>query len=151
MEIRVFVSWRPIIVKSSVRAAMAVAAISLTVVETGCESTPIRAFQGARHYAAGTEALEQDNDSLAIAELEQAAVLVPQASEIQNHLGLAYWSDGRPQSAQVAFEKAIELDCDNVAARVNLERLMRSDELLEEVPNDVVVEAKVEATNRVDE
>jgi len=91
----------------------------------------------ARHYAAGTEALERSDDVLAIAELERAAELVPHASEIQNHLGLAYWSDGRPEAAQMAFEKAVELDCDNLVAQANLERLMRSED-------DVVVEARVE-------
>jgi hypothetical protein len=167
MEIRMFVFRRRIFMKRSVHAAMAVAGVFLIVTETGCESTPIRAFRGARHYAAGTEALERDDDIGAIAELEQAAVLVPHASEIQNHLGLAYWSDGRPQSAQVAFEKAIELDCDNAAARINLERLMRSDDLIQDVGRDTgsdagsdagqdvvveaVVEAGVEGTNGVDE
>ncbi len=170
-----FVFRRRIFMKRSVHAAMAAAGVFLIVTETGCESTPIRAFRGARHYAAGTEALERDDDTQAIAELEQAAVLVPHASEIQNHLGLAYWSDGRPQSAQVAFEKAIELDCDNAAARINLERLMRSDDLIQDVGRDTgsnagsntgsdagneagrdvvveaVVEARVEGTNGVDE
>ena len=126
-----------------VRAARAVVAIAFVVTLAACESTPIRAFRGARHYAAGTEALDRNEDVLAIAELERAAELVPHASEIQNHLGIAYWSDGRLRAAQVAFEKAIELDCDNVVARANLERLMRSD--------DEVVEARAEDVGRVDE
>jgi len=138
-----FLSRRRNFVKAAVRAILVVAAISLPVLETGCESTPIRAIRGARHYAAGTEALNRSDDDLAIAELEQAAELVPQASEVQNHLGLAYWSDGRPQEARVAFEKAVELDCDNDVARANLERLMRSDA--------VVVEARVEGEKRVDD
>ena len=138
-----FVSRRRSFVKTSVHATLAVATISFAVIETGCESTPIRALRGARHYAAGTEALERSDDGLAIAEFERAAELVPHASEVQNHLGLAYWSDGRPQAARGAFEKAIELDCDNVVARANLERLIRSD--------DVVVEAKVEGAKRVDD
>ena len=95
-----------------------------------------RAFRGARHYQAGTDALTRNDDVLAISELEQAADLVPHASEIQNHLGLAYWSDGRPLPAQLAFEKAIELDCDNLVARANLERLLRSE------PGEVALEAK---------
>jgi tetratricopeptide (TPR) repeat protein len=163
MEIRVLVFWRRKIVRSSVGAAVAVAAISVGVMQAGCESTPVRAFRGARHYTAGTEALERNDDALAIAELEQAAVLVPHASEIQNHLGIAYWSDGRPQSAQVAFEKAIELDCDNDVARANLAQLMRSDDLEghadsdadnvadNDTDDDAVVAVKVEDTNRVDE
>lgn len=146
-----FVPWRRSFVKSSIPSAMSAAAILLGVLGTGCESTPIRAFRGARHYAAGTEALKQNDDRLAISELEEAAVLVPHASEIQNHLGIAYWSDGRPQMAQLAFERAIELDCDNDIARVNLERLMRSDDLLEELDVDVIAELKVKETKGVDE
>jgi Flp pilus assembly protein TadD len=130
-------------VKRFVRAGLAVAVATSAIAASGCESTPIRAFRGARHYAAGTEALERNDDARAVAELEQAALLVPHASEIQNHLGLAYWSDGRPQSAQVAFAKAIELDCDNDAARANLERLMRQ--------GDVVMQANSEEAIRVDE
>ena len=103
----------------------------------GCESTPIRAIRGARHYSAGTEALTQSDPDRAIAELERAADLVPHASEIQNHLGLAYWSGGRTQAARVAFETAIELDCENKSAQANLEYLIRSDGLAVEAFPDV--------------
>lgn len=130
-------------VKGSVRAILATTALVFVVVETGCESTPIRAIRGARHYAAGTEALTRSDGVQAIAELERAADLVPHASEIQNHLGLAYWSDGRAQAAQVAFERAIELDCDNLVAQANLQRLMRS--------GNVAVEVRVEDANGADD
>jgi len=143
MEIRMFVFRRRNFVRDLVRVAMAAGVFVLTIAVTGCESTPIRAFRGAHHYAAGTQALDQRDGVLAIAELERAADLVPHASEIQNHLGLAYWSDGRPQAARFAFEKAVELDCDNLVARANLERLMRS--------GSVAVEAKVEGVSRVDQ
>jgi Flp pilus assembly protein TadD len=92
-------------------------------VATGCQTGPGRAMQGARHYSAGTKALNQGEGTRAIKELEQAAILVPHASEVQNHLGLAYWSDGQLVDARVAFERAIELDCDNTAARANLDQL----------------------------
>lgn len=88
-----------------------------------CSSTPMRAWHGARHYAAGSEALEQGDAPRAIHELERAAELVPHASEVQNHLGLAYWASGETDRAQLAFERALELDCDNRAARGNLDRL----------------------------
>jgi len=104
-------------------------ASTIMLVGTGCESAPLRAYEGARHYSAGTEALNQGQGTRAIEELEQAAVLVPQASEIQNHLGLAYWSDGRIEAARAAFERAIELDCENDAARANLDHLMASIEV----------------------
>jgi Flp pilus assembly protein TadD len=126
------------------RAALAVVAAASAIAAAGCESAPIRALRGARHYTAGTAALERHDDAKAVAELEQAAVLVPHASEIQNHLGLVYWSDGRPQSARVAFAKAIELDCDNDAARANLEALMQQQ-------GDIVMQAKSEDAIRVDD
>ena len=141
---RMFQSLQPRSVKSIARAVLAVVAAALAIAAAGCESAPIRALRGARHYTAGTEALERNDDAKAVAELEQAAALVPHASEIQNHLGLAYWSDGRPQSARVAFAKAIELDCDNDAARANLESLMRQQ-------GDVVMQAKSEEAIRVDD
>jgi Flp pilus assembly protein TadD len=86
----------------------------------------MRALRGARHYATGSTALERSQTDRAVEELERAAVLIPHASEIQNHLGLAYWSAGRRVSARAAFERAIELDCENRAAEANLAGLSRS-------------------------
>lgn len=83
----------------------------------------MRAMRGARYYAQGSESLERGDTALAIVELEHAAVLVPQASEVQNHLGLAYWADGQPELARSAFDRALVLDCDNAAARRNLDAL----------------------------
>jgi tetratricopeptide (TPR) repeat protein len=121
------VIWRFNPIKNSTCAAMLVGALIVSSFAMGCESSPMRTFRGARHYAAGTEALTQNDPDEAIAELEKAAVLIPHASEIQNHLGLAYWTDGRPQAAKIAFEMAVELDCENIAAQTNLERLMQSE------------------------
>jgi len=96
----------------------------VTTVSLSCASfQPVRAIRAARYYAAGTRALEQGDDAVAIEELERAAVLMPDASEIHNHLGLAYWSDGREIEAERELERALELDCDNAAARANLARL----------------------------
>ena len=92
----------------------------------GCGSTTAQGFQGARHYAVGSRALDEGDAPRAILELERAARLVPHASEIQNHLGLAYWAEGREDEARNSFEQAVELDCDNVEARQNLGLLMRS-------------------------
>ena len=55
--------------------------------------------------------------------LEGAAERAPEASEVQNHLGLAYLASGRRGDALRAFERAVALDCDNAAARHNLERI----------------------------
>ncbi len=44
---------------------------------------------------------------------------------MQNHLGLAYDAAGRPEAAQQAFERAVELDCDNEAAQQNLDFVER--------------------------
>ena len=89
----------------------------------GCESQAMRTFRGGRLYVSGTEALDRGETTLAIAQLDEAATLAPSVSEIRNHLGLAYWSAGDETSARSAFEAAIELDCDNEAARSNLARL----------------------------
>ena len=79
--------------------------------------------EGARLYESGTEALDAGQTERAISDLERAAGLVPHASEIQNHLGIAYQAAGRDADALEAFERAVALDCDNAAAQTNLERL----------------------------
>jgi Flp pilus assembly protein TadD len=76
--------------------------------------------EAARLYGEGTEALDRGEFALAVERLERAAVLQPHASEIQNHLGIAYRAAGREAEARAAFERAVELDCDNAAARYNL-------------------------------
>jgi Flp pilus assembly protein TadD len=91
-------------------------ALALGFALIGCAS-----FQAARLYRSGSNALERGETTRAIADLERAAELLPHASEVQNHLGLAYEAAGRPEDAQRAFERAVELDCDNEAARHNLE------------------------------
>jgi len=82
----------------------------------GCAS-----LEGARLYEQGSDALEAGETELAITKLEEATVLVPHASEIQNHLGIAYAEDGQHERALWAFRRAVELDCDNVAAQQNLD------------------------------
>ena len=91
------------------------AALAVGLALGGCAS-----FQGARLYRSGSDALERGETVRAIADLERAAELVPHGSEVQNHLGLAYDAAGRPEAARQAFERAVELDCDNEAARENL-------------------------------
>jgi Flp pilus assembly protein TadD len=78
---------------------------------------PLRA---ARLYDSGTEALDRGDLARAVEDLERAAALVPRASEVQNHLGLAYAAAGREDEALAAFERAVALDCGNRAARENL-------------------------------
>ena len=82
-------------------------------------------FEGARLYGSGSQALDRGDSARAIADLERAAELVPQASEVQNHLGLAYLSAGRTDQARTAFERALALDCENGAARTNLRAIER--------------------------
>lgn len=95
----------------------------LVILGVACESRAIRSLQAGRLYKTGTDALDRGDHQTAIAQLEEAATLVPDASEIRNHLGLAYWSMGEEERARAAFEKALDLDCDNEAARSNLARL----------------------------
>lgn len=82
-------------------------------------------FDGARHYRNGSDALERGEVGQAITELEQAAVLLPEASEVRNHLGIAYLEAGRSDEALREFEEAVSLDCTNDAAVHNL-RAMQS-------------------------
>jgi Flp pilus assembly protein TadD len=77
-------------------------------------------LDGARHYRSGSEALERGEVAQAIVELEQAAVLLPEASEVRNHLGIAYLEAGRSDDALREFEEAVSLDCTNDAAVHNL-------------------------------
>ena len=97
-----------------------VAALAVGLALGGCA-----AFQGTRLYGSGSEALERGETARAIADLERAAELLPDASEVQNHLGLAYDAAGRPEAAQQAFERAVALDCDNEAAQQNLDFVER--------------------------
>lgn len=84
------------------------------------------AWQGAVLYGSGTGALDRGEVFRAVDDLERAAALVPQASEIQNHLGLAYTAAGRDDDALVAFQRAVDLDCENVAAQRNLSKAERA-------------------------
>lgn len=91
---------------------------------SGCAEGPRRALEGARLYSAGTRSLETGDAAKAIIELSRAAELVPYASEIQNHLGMAHWTLGEFEKAESAFDQALVLDCENEAARLNRENLM---------------------------
>jgi len=79
------------------------------------------AIAGARLYREGTDALERGDAEHAVRALEAAAERAPEASEVQNHLGLAYLASGRRADALRAFERAVAIDCDNAAARHNLD------------------------------
>jgi Flp pilus assembly protein TadD len=78
------------------------------------------AIEGAHLYRDGTQALERGDTENAVRSLERAAERAPEASEVQNHLGIAYLAAGRRDDAVRAF------DCDNTAARRNL-ALLRGD------------------------
>jgi Flp pilus assembly protein TadD len=100
--------------RPSVVAALALA-LALPAGLAGCAS-----LEAARLYRSGTAALDAGAPERAIADLERAAALAPEASDVQNHLGLAYAQAGRPEDAEQAFRRAVALDCDNAAARENL-------------------------------
>ena len=94
----------------------ATAALALLLVApSGCA-----AWSGARLYESGSHALDRGDSSTAIADLERAARLLPEASEIQNHLGIAYEAAGREDDALAAYHRAVALDCGNQAAVRNL-------------------------------
>jgi Flp pilus assembly protein TadD len=94
--------------------------VPVTLLLLALASLSCATFQGAQLYSSGSEALDRGDTARAIADLERAAELVPHASEIQNHLGLAYAAEGRDREALLAFRRAVALDCDNQAARQNL-------------------------------
>ena len=89
--------------------------LCVAIIALGCAS-----FRGARLYVSGTKALDRGDAPEAVAQLERAAELLPDASEVQNHLGLAYQAVGREDDAESAFRRAVALDCTNAAAVENL-------------------------------
>lgn len=95
----------------------------LTVVLVLALATGCATWQAARLYQSGTQALVRGDIERAVVDLERAAALEPQASEIHNHLGLARLAAGDERAARRAFARAVELDCDNAAARRNLDLL----------------------------
>jgi len=121
MPVAISVAVRPVrgytvaMASSTLRNHRVAVFVWLAALAIGCAS-----FEGARLYQSGTEALDRGDATLAIAQLERAAQLVPEASEIQNHLGLAYQAAGRRQDAESAFQRAVDLDCTNDAAVENL-------------------------------
>ena len=90
--------------------------VVVALLGVGCST-----WRGAELYESGTAALERGDSERAIADLERAAEYVPDASEVHNHLGLAYGAAGRQDEMVAAFRYALELDCDNLSARHNLE------------------------------
>ena len=90
-------------------------ALCAVILALGCSS-----LRAARLYQSGTSALDRGDSAEAIAELERAADLLPKASAVQNHLGLAYQAAGRERDAEFAFRRAVALDCGNAAAVENL-------------------------------
>ena len=97
------------------RRGFAAVALAVVVCVGGCAT-----LQGARLYRRGSIALERGEVERAVVDLERATALVPHASEMQNHLGLAYAASGREEDALRAFRRAVELDCDNRQALHNL-------------------------------
>jgi Flp pilus assembly protein TadD len=91
-------------------------ALCALVLALGCSS-----YRAARLYQSGTNALDRGDATQAVVELERAAELLPEASEVQNHLGLAYQAAGRERDAELAFRRAVALDCANAAAVKNLD------------------------------
>ncbi len=100
----------------SARAAViASAGFAALVLCAGCGT-----WSGTRLYASGTRALDRGDAPRAVTDLEQAARLLPESSEVQNHLGIAYEAAGRDADALAAWQRAVALDCGNEAAQRNL-------------------------------
>ena len=90
-------------------------ALCAVILALGCSS-----LRAAHVYQSGTSALDRGDSKQAVVELERAAELLPEASEVQNHLGLAYQAAGRERDAEFAFRRAVALDCGNAAGVENL-------------------------------
>ncbi|MDJ0788598.1 MAG: tetratricopeptide repeat protein [Myxococcota bacterium] len=90
--------------------------LALALAASGCAT-----MQGTSLYRSGTAALDRGDATAAVADLEQAARLIPQSSPVFNHLGIAYKESGRYEEALWAFQRAVDLDCDNRAAVANLQ------------------------------
>ena len=100
----------------SLRAGLAALALVLCLAAgAGCSS-----WRGAQLYQSGTVALDRGDPAAAVRDLEQAATLLPGASQVFNHLGIAYTELARPEDALAAFQRAVVLDYDNLAASENL-------------------------------
>jgi tetratricopeptide (TPR) repeat protein len=104
---------RPVCLPESLPVLFLIFALSISL--AGCTG-----FRAARLYQEGTEALNAGDSELAIIRLGEAEQLEPEASEIHNHLGLAYAAAGQHEQALSAFQKAVDLDCSNAAANHNL-------------------------------
>jgi Flp pilus assembly protein TadD len=101
--------------RSGFTRGLAVTAAVVCALGVSCAS-----WRGAQLYQSGSEALERGETERAIADLERASELAPAASEVRNHLGLAYAAAGRREEMLAAFRQAVDLDCDNLSARHNL-------------------------------
>lgn len=104
-------------IRESIRISTPLAplALALLVLTSGCAGV-----EATRLYRSGTDALDRGDSAQAVADLERAAALRPEAAPVHNHLGLAYVQAGRDAEAEAAFRRAVELDCSNEAAQHNL-------------------------------
>ena len=93
--------------------------LCLSAPHVGCSN-----WRASQFYQSGSHALDEGDSTRAVSDLARAATLKPESSEIQNHLGIAYERAGEPAAALSAFERAVELDCDNAAASANLAALL---------------------------
>ena len=88
------------------RTATSLLLLALCAGVAGCADLEAR-----RLYRDGTSAIDRGEPQRAIADLQQAAALAPEISQIQNHLGIAYEDAGRNDDALLAYERAVALDC----------------------------------------
>ena len=95
-------------------------AVLALLAASGLGAAACNSFHAARAYQEGTRALDRGDPMAAIEALERAARLAPNASEVQNHLGLAYRAGGDAERALASLRRAVALDCENRAAQTNL-------------------------------
>ena len=117
--------------RTSKHVVLVVLALCFTGWVLGCGGV-----RAAHLYREGTAALNAGKPVVAISQLTRAGALAPEASEIQNHLGLAFATTGQHEKALSAFQRAVDLDCSNsaavqnlVAARASVERARAANEM----------------------
>ncbi len=96
--------------------------IAVCVALSGVAALGCASLQAAQAYRMGPAALERGDTARAVEELERAARLMPETSEVHNQLGVAHVNAGELELALADFQRATALDCDNVEAAANLAR-----------------------------
>jgi type IV pilus assembly protein PilF len=109
-------------------------ALFLSILIFSCSSTEKneKENQADLLYSMGTNNLISKNYTLALSNLLQAYEIMPDRSDINNNLGMAYYFKGEKETAKRIVQRALELDPKNSDARSNLASFYMDDKKYEE-------------------